>query len=105
MKRIWLLAAAALAGFGIAAGNSMSAEAMGVVVGVVLGVAAAIPMALLVMLFVARRDRREEPQQEQPPTVLIVDGRGIPQYPTAPDGCYWQGTRLRQIGGPRGGVN
>ena len=55
MRKAWVLAAMFLVGFGLAIGSRMPVEAMGVVVGVVLGVAASIPMTLLVMLFLSRR--------------------------------------------------
>jgi hypothetical protein len=73
--RVWALGAIFLAGLGLVIGSRMSTEAMAVVVGVVLGVAAAIPMALLVLLFVGRNDKREERQErEQPPVVILAPG-------------------------------
>jgi hypothetical protein len=70
-----------LAGLGVVIGNRMSTEAMGVVVGVVLGVAAAIPMALLVMLFVARKDKKEEERRTTGayPPVIVISGNGQTQ--------------------------
>jgi hypothetical protein len=61
-------------------GNRMSAEAMAVVIGVVCGVGAGIPMSLLILLVLNRRDRQlVEPTHEQlgsrhaayPPVVVI----------------------------------
>lgn len=81
MKKFWILAAMFLAGLGVVIGNRMSVEAMGVVVGVVLGVAASIPMTLLVMLFLARKDKKEEQRRGSPayPPVIVVTGNGQPQ--------------------------
>lgn len=81
MRKIWILAAMFLAGLGVVIGNRMSVEAMGVVVGVVLGVAASIPMTLLVMLFLARKDKKEEDRRNSAayPPVIVVTGNGQPQ--------------------------
>lgn len=77
---------AVLAAFGvtlaIVVGNRMSAEAMAVVVGVVCGVAAAIPMSLLLLFVLTRRERPiEEPPYAQPgarygayPPVVVIQG-------------------------------
>ena len=69
-------------------GNRMSAEAMAVVVGVVCGVAAAIPMSLLILLVSRRRDRYVEacgPYGQHgarsgayPPVVVIQGGTPVP---------------------------
>jgi hypothetical protein len=81
VRKVWVLAAMFLAGLGVVIGNRMSVEAMGVVVGVVLGVAASIPMTLLVMLFLARRDKKEEDRRNTAayPPVIVVTGNGQPQ--------------------------
>lgn len=80
MKKLWFLAAVFLAGLGVVIGNRMSTEAMGVVVGVVLGVAASIPMALIILLFLARRDRKEEERRQAAyPPVIVVSGGAQPQ--------------------------
>ncbi len=86
MKKLWILLAAFLVGLGVIVGSRMSSEAMGVVVGVVLGVAATIPMALLVMLFVARRERKEAQRRESayPPVVIVTPGGGHTQTPRMP---------------------
>lgn len=74
----------------------MSADAMAVVIGVVVGIAAAIPTSLLMLMLLGRRDdptptQREEPRQ-QAPSVLIVnqqlpDGRTATQLlQRGPDG-------------------
>ncbi|MDH7490461.1 MAG: hypothetical protein QHH80_13275 [Anaerolineae bacterium] len=80
MKKVWFLAAVFLAGLGVVIGNRMSTEAMGVVVGVVLGVAASIPMVLIILLFLARRDKKEEERRQAAyPPVIVVSGGGQPQ--------------------------
>ena len=81
MRKFWILAAMFLAGLGVVIGNRMSVEAMGVVVGVVLGVAASIPMTLLVMLFLSRKDKKEEDRRSANayPPVIVVTGNGQPQ--------------------------
>jgi hypothetical protein len=71
-------------------GNRMSAEAMAVVVGVVCGVAAAIPMSLLILLVSRRRDRDVEaygPYGQHgarsgayPPVVVIQGGTPAPNH-------------------------
>jgi hypothetical protein len=72
----------------VVVGNRMSAEAMAVVVGVVCGVAAAIPMSLLILLVSRRRDREVEafgPYGQRsarsgayPPVVVIQGGTPTP---------------------------
>lgn len=80
MKKLWFLAAVFLAGLGVVIGNRMSTEAMGVVVGVVLGVAASIPMVLIILLFMARRDKKEEERRQASyPPVIVVTGSGQAQ--------------------------
>jgi len=80
VKKLWFLAAVFLAGLGVVIGNRMSTEAMGVVVGVVLGVAASIPMVLIILLFLARRERKdEERKQAGYPPVIVVAGGGQAQ--------------------------
>ena len=78
------------------AAERMSADAMAVVVGVVVGIAAAIPTSLLMLMLLGRRDdptptQREEPAP-RPPQVMIVnqqlpDGRTQQHYlQRGPDG-------------------
>lgn len=62
-------------------GNRMSTEAMAVVIGVVCGVAASIPMALLILL--ATRggrgsDQVQPTQAHYPPVVVIQGGQATP---------------------------
>lgn len=80
------------------AAERMSADAMAVVIGVVVGIAAAIPTSLLMLMLLGRRDdptptQREEPApRQQAPSVLIVnqqlpDGRTQQHYlQRGPDG-------------------
>lgn len=85
MKKLWFLAAVFLAGLGVVIGNRMSTEAMGVVVGVVLGVAASIPMVLIILLFLGRRDKKEEERRQAAyPPVIVVTGSGQTQPMRAP---------------------
>jgi hypothetical protein len=74
----------------VVVGNRMSAEAMAVVIGVVCGVAAAIPMSLLILLVSRRRDRRVEDYRPHgqptgrdrayPPVVVIQGGSPAPGH-------------------------
>jgi len=104
MGRLWILAALFLAGLGVVIGNRMSVEAMGVVVGVVLGVAASIPMTLLVMLFLNQKDKTGDAERD-PPQVLIVDGRNIPHESQNIAETYFAGGRWREIQPPKGNVH
>jgi hypothetical protein len=79
----------------VVVGKQMSAEAMAVVVGIVCGVAAAIPTSVLLLVVLTRRDRRrvEELQQQARqgnyPPVVVIQG-GTPQaLPTGPQAGYW----------------
>ena len=89
---VGLIFAIALA---IIVGKRMSAEAMAVVVGVVCGVAAAIPTSILLLVVFTRRDRQRvddvEPRQGQQaaPPVVVIQG-GAPQaLPPGPQAGYW----------------
>jgi hypothetical protein len=79
----------------IVVGKRMSSEAMAVVVGVVCGVAASIPTAVLLLVGLSRRDRQrmEEPdahyRQGSYPPVVVIQG-GAPQaLPPALQSGYW----------------
>ncbi len=79
----------------VVVGKQMSAEAMAVVVGVVCGVAAGIPTAVLLLVTLSRRDRRsvEDPDRQQRqhgyPPVVVIQG-GSPQgLPSGPQAGYW----------------
>jgi len=77
----------------VVVGNRMSTEAMAVVVGVVCGVAAAIPMSLLILAVSTRRDRYRSDWQASghpatrsggyPPVIVIQGGNplGNPMQP------------------------
>lgn len=85
--------------FGIAmaavVGKKMSAEAMAVVVGVVCGVAAAIPSSILLMVASARRDRQQtdamdaRPRQQASPPVVVIQSGPPPALPPGPQAGYW----------------
>ena len=77
--------------------KQMSAEAMAVVVGVVCGVAAAIPTSLLLLVVLTRNERRRldaEDRQRRSgqgayPPVVVIQG-GTPQsLPAGPQAGYW----------------
>jgi hypothetical protein len=70
----------------------MSSEAIAVLVGVVAGVAASIPCALLLMAVTRRREperagrqedvypeRYEEPRRAMPPVIVVTPGNATPQ--------------------------
>lgn len=65
---------------GVVVGNRMSSEAMAVVVGVVCGVLASIPMSVLLLLVVRRSTQHspspppQQPQQHYPPVVVVNPG-------------------------------
>jgi hypothetical protein len=82
----------------VVVGKQMSAEAMAVVVGIVCGVAAAVPTSLLLVLVLTRGERRR-PQDEQPryarsgqyPPVVVIQGGGPQGLPPGVQGGYWPG--------------
>ena len=89
---VGLIFAIALA---VVVGKKMSAEAMAVVVGVVCGVAAAIPTSILLLVVFTRRDRQQSDEMEArsrqygSPPVVVIQG-GAPQaLPPAPQAGYW----------------
>ena len=89
---VGLIFAIALA---IVVGKKMSAEAMAVVVGVVCGVAAAIPTSILLLVVFTRRDRQQldemetRSRQHGSPPVVVIQG-GAPQaLPPGPQAGYW----------------
>ena len=92
-----LLVIALVFGITLAAvvGKKMSAEAMAVVVGVVCGVAAAIPTSILLLVVFTRRDRQHldametRPRHQASPPVVVIQG-GAPQaLPPGPQAGYW----------------
>jgi hypothetical protein len=79
----------------VVVGKKMSAEAMAVVVGVVCGVAAAIPTSILLLVVFTRRDRQHQSEmesrsrQQASPPVVVIQG-GAPQaLPQGPQAGYW----------------
>lgn len=79
----------------VVAGKQMSTEAMAVVIGIVCGVAASIPTALLLVVALTRRDRQRleeverQARQASYPPVVVIQG-GIPQsLPTGSQAGYW----------------
>jgi hypothetical protein len=77
----------------VVVGNRMSTEAMAVVVGVVCGVAAGIPMSMLILLALNRRDRQTADlgygqlgrrSASYPPVVVIQGGSPMPSQVTPP---------------------
>jgi len=75
-------------------GNRMSTEAMAVVIGVICGVAASIPMSLLILVVTSRAGRGNDQATSQgragyPPVVVIQGGQpfqvgqGYAPYPPA----------------------
>jgi hypothetical protein len=93
-KVVVLLLLAFAVTLAIVVGGRMSTDAMAVVVGVVCGVAAGIPMSALLFLALRRRDREtEERPYEQmgaryaapsPPVVVIQGGTPAPGNPVPP---------------------
>lgn len=72
----------------VVVGNRMSAEAMAVVIGVVCGVAASIPMSAII-LALSRRSQvpaRDEPTSRSSPPYLVVA-----PPPPSPSGMGWTG--------------
>lgn len=69
-------------GLGVLAGHKLAAESMAVVVGVVCGVTASVPMSILMLILVKRTTASQSTpstsQQAQYPPVIVVSG-GQPQ--------------------------
>ena len=77
----------------IIVGYRMNAEAMAVVIGVICGVVASIPMSGLILLITGRQRRQAsvappmphwEPYRESPPVVVIQGGSPVQQTPSWP---------------------
>jgi len=75
-KIVVLLLLAFAVSLGAVVGNRMSADAMAVVVGVVCGVAAGMPMSVLLMLALNRKQR-----QSEEPAICQGNGRYAPYPP------------------------
>ena len=114
---IALLALAFVVTLGVVVGTRMSSDAIAVLVGVIAGVAASIPCALLLMAVTRRRERDEAPYDDMPyaapsyphyrqppPVIVVTPGAAQQQVPYgapygAPDaGPYgMQSNRRRQF--------
>ncbi|MBL7200655.1 MAG: hypothetical protein ISS56_10925 [Anaerolineae bacterium] len=96
---IVLLALAFVVTLGVMIGTRMSSDALAVLVGVIAGVAASIPTALLLMAVTRRQEEEyvepyEDRRQASPPVIVVAPG-GVPQqlpqygapyaYPPPPD--------------------
>ena len=85
---IVLLALAFVITLGVVVGTRMSSDAIAVLVGVIAGVAASIPTALLLMVVTRRRDTEEDERHEEPryadarsvpPVIVVTPGGGMQQ--------------------------
>lgn len=87
-----LLALGFIVTLGVVVGTRMSSDAIAVLVGVIAGVAASIPCALLLMAVTRRRDRKVsvryqdrqyrdhvDPHRTAPPIVIVTPGNAAPQ--------------------------
>jgi hypothetical protein len=88
---IALLALAFVVTLGVVVGTRMSSDAIAVLVGVIAGVAASIPCALLLVVVTRRREGEEEddlyeepryePSRAVPPVIVVTPGAQQPQWP------------------------
>ena len=75
--------------------KQMSAEAMAVVIGVICGVAAAIPTSLLLLVVLTRSERRRHEEEEQRrrqgqyPPVVVIQGSAPQALPPGTPAGYW----------------
>jgi len=87
---IALLALGFVVTLGVVVGTRMSSDAIAVLVGVIAGVAASIPCALLLMVVTRRREREEDASYEDarydkgryrqaPPVIVVTPGGASPQ--------------------------
>ena len=102
---IILLALAFLIIVGVVIGTRMSSDALAVLIGVIAGVAASIPCALLLLAVTRRREteveeRYEEPRRGPAPPPVIVVTAGAPQSQLPYASPYAYGG---QVGGPQAG--
>ena len=92
MKKVLGLAAIGFfVALAVVVGYRLSAESMAVVVGVVCGVVASIPMSGLILLITQRRretqmpaTQRWEPYRDGPPVVVIQGSQPMRQQPALP---------------------
>ena len=87
---VTLLGVAFVVALAIVVGTRLSSDAIAVLVGVIAGVAASIPTALLLIAVTRRREeeqyteRYEDPRRSAPPVVVVAPGgvpQVLPQYP------------------------
>ena len=95
MRKVgFMLGVAFVVTLAVVVGNRMSAEAMAVVVGLVCGVAAGIPMSMLLLFALNRRAGSETGQRSEqrcserlggyPPVVVVQGGAALPSQFAAP---------------------
>ena len=79
-----LLFVAFLVTLGVVVGTRMSSDAIAVLVGVIAGVAASIPIALLLMAVTRRREpeytKEREPSRQSVPPIIVVTPGATPQH-------------------------
>ena len=107
---IILLALAFLVMIGVVIGTRMSSDALAVLVGVIAGVAASIPCALLLLVVTRRRDadveveeRYEEPRRAPapPPVIVVTPGASQQQLPASLLGAGYPYAYGGQQAGPQ----
>jgi hypothetical protein len=87
MKELLKLAVIAFSvTLGAVVANRMSGEAMAVVIGVVCGVLASIPMSVIILILTRRRGERDAERRREtyPPVVVINPGSQQPQVNQLP---------------------
>jgi hypothetical protein len=94
-QMVFVLAAVFGLTLAVIIGKKMSTEAMAVVIGVVCGVAAAIPASALLLVALTHRERQQEERERQTqprgayPPVVVIQG-GTPQaLGPGPQAGYW----------------
>jgi Mg2+/citrate symporter len=79
-----LLVVAFAAGMGVIVATRLSVDALAVIVGIVCGVGASIPISLLLALVMGRQERRRSEEQHQhqnyPPVMIIGPGHQAPRH-------------------------
>jgi hypothetical protein len=96
-QALMLLGAVFVGVLAVVVAKQMSAEAMAVVVGVICGVAAAIPTSLLLLVVLTRSERRRFEEDErrrrasqgQYPPVVVIQGGSPHSLPAGPQAGYW----------------
>ena len=91
-RLVVFLGAVFLVALAVVVGTRLSEDAIGVLVGVIAGVAASIPTALLLIVVMRHREQESEPEyyeerrQSAPPVIVVAPGSApqmLPQYPGA----------------------